>query len=172
MYKIIIGLFFLITLGHTKESISLKDIFANAFGNNATVLQKNILLTANEKIKLQKVAKAKIDSPKVRFYFVKAHNNVVGYGVLLTQRIRTKKATILYLIGKDESIKSIEILSFKEPLEYKPNSTWLEVFDGKVNDNTLFVKKGIPMISGATMSARALSDAARIALTIVAKEKN
>ncbi|CAA6801994.1 MAG: Unknown protein [uncultured Sulfurovum sp.] len=172
MNKIMMGLFLFITLAHTKEGISLKEIFADAFGKSATVLQKNILLTNSEKTRLQKMAKAKIDSSKMRFYVAKEGQNVKGYGVLLTQRIRTKKATILYVIAKDESIQSIEILSFKEPSEYKPNSTWLEVFHGKVNDKNLFVNKDIPMISGATMSARALSDAARIALAIVSREKN
>ena len=98
-------------------------------------------------------------------------SKVVGYGVLVLQRVRTKKAAILYLVSKEQKIKSIEIIYFKEPSEYKPNQAWKDVFIGKSKEDNLFSGKGIPTISGATMSARAIADASRIALTIVAMYK-
>jgi Na+-translocating ferredoxin:NAD+ oxidoreductase RnfG subunit len=65
---------------------------------------------------------------------------------------------------------AIEIISFKEPSEYKPNSSWKEIFIGKTTEDTLVAGKDIATISGATMSARAISNAARVALAI-AQEK-
>ena len=102
---------------------------------------------------------------------VKEGKKVVGYGVLLVQTMRTKKAAILYLIDNTQTIKNIGILAFNEPSEYKPNKTWQGVFEGKTKEDNLFSGKGIPTISGATLSARAISDAARLALSIVEKYK-
>ena len=149
------------------KGISLEKIFQSSFSSTVTVGQKIITLTTKEVQRLQKSAKAKMDSNKIRFYVVKNENKVVGYGVLVTQRVRTKKAAILYLISKEMKIKSIEIIQFQEPSEYKPNQAWKDVFTGKSKEDNLFSGKGIPTISGATMSARALSDASRIALSIV-----
>ena len=117
--------------------------------------------------RLQQNAKAKMDSNKIRFYVVKKDKLVQGYGVLVVQRVRTKKAAILYLVNKDMQIKSVEIIQFQEPSEYKPNQAWIDVFKDKVKEDNLFSGKGIPTISGATMSARAIADASRIALSIV-----
>lgn len=171
MKKTIFSLILIINMLNAK-AISLANIFDASFGKGVTVLQKSMTLKSKEIKSIQKLAKAKIDSKKIRFYLVKKSNKVLGYGVLLTQIVRTKKASILYLIDKRERIKSVEIVSFKEPLEYKPNGTWMRVFNGKKSTDNLVSGNGIPTISGATMSARAISDASRIALAIVAKEKN
>jgi hypothetical protein len=149
------------------KGISLEKIFKSSFSSTVTVGQKIITLNTNEVKILQKKAKAKMDSNKIRFYVVKNASKVVGYGVLVIQRVRTKKAAILYLVSKESKIKSIEIIQFQEPSEYKPNKVWQGVFKGKTKEDNLFSGKGIPTISGATMSARAISDASRIALHIV-----
>jgi Na+-translocating ferredoxin:NAD+ oxidoreductase RnfG subunit len=149
---------------------SLEKIFKETFGNNVSIGQKNILLTREEKQDIEKQAKAKIDSPKIRFYVITESKKIKGYGVLLIQRIRTKKAVLLYLIDKNQKIKNIEILAFHEPSEYKPYSTWKEAFVGKGKEDKLKEGYAIPTISGATLSARAITKASRIALSIVEKE--
>jgi Na+-translocating ferredoxin:NAD+ oxidoreductase RnfG subunit len=149
------------------KGVSLEKLFKASFSPAATIGQKIITLNAREVQALQQKAKAKFDSNKIRFYVVKNDSKLVGYGVLVTQRVRTKKASILYMISKEAKIKSIEIIQFQEPSEYKPNKNWKDIFTGKSKENDLFVGKGIPSISGATMSARAVSDASRLALSIV-----
>ena len=167
MRLLLLTLLFSVSLLSAKSGISLEKLFKSSFSSDVTVGQKILTLNAKEVRTLQQNAKAKMDSNKVRFYVVKNASKVVGYGVLVIQRVRTKKASILYLISKDMKIKSIEIIQFQEPSEYKPNQAWKNVFTGKTSEDNLFAGKGIPTISGATMSARAISDASRIALSIV-----
>ena len=167
MKKILFSFIILITLTSAKEGISLENIFKSAFSSSVTVGQKVMTLNKSEIRIVQKKAKAKLDSNKIRFYVVKNGSRVEGYGVLIVQRVRTKMAAILYLVSKESKIKSIEIIQFQEPSEYKPNQAWKNVFHGKGKKDNLFAGKGIPTISGATMSARAISDASRIALSIV-----
>ena len=171
MKKVLLSMVLTLSIVSAKEGISLEKIFKATFSQGVTVGQKVITLSKNEMSQVQKQAKARIDSNKIRFYVVKKNNALEGYGVLVVQRVRTKKAAVLYLISKDEKIKSIEIIAFHEPSEYKPNSTWKDVFEGKSRVDDLRAGHGIPTITGATMSARAISDAARIALAIVAREK-
>ena len=159
------------TLLWSKGSVSLESLFKDTFSSQVTVGQKTITLSKSQMKALQKKAKAKVDSNIIRYYVVKEGNTVQGYGVLIVQRIRTKKAAILYLIDQNEKIKNIEIVAFHEPSEYKPYSSWKNNFTGKVLKDDLRAGYGIPTISGATLSARAISDASRIALTIVAQEK-
>jgi len=169
--KFLLVLVVSVTVLFAKEGISLDEIFKSTFSSNVTVGQKTITLSKAQMKALQKKAKAKVDSNIIRYYVVKNEKKVVGYGVLVVQRIRTKKAAILYLIDKDEKIKNIEIIAFHEPSEYKPYSTWKNSFKDKALKDDLRAGYGIPTISGATLSARAISDASRIALTIVAQEK-
>lgn len=170
MRTIILTFCFSFTLVYAK-GISLETYFKSSFSGTVNVGQKSITLSKKDIQQIQSNAKAKLDTKKIRFYVVKEGKKVVGYGVLLVQTIRTKKAAILYMIDKSQTIKNIEILAFNEPSEYKPNKTWQGVFKGKTKEDNLFSGKGIPTISGATLSARAISDAARLALSIVEKYK-
>ena len=170
MKRLVIGMMLLVGLVDAK-GISLVSIFNSSFGNGVSVMQKNIKLKSKDIRAIQLKAKAKIDSKKIRFYLVKKSKKTVGYGVLLTQRVRTKKASILYLVDTRGRIKSVEIITFKEPSEYKPNSAWMRVFKGKSKRDNLVSGRGIPTITGATMSARTIANASRIALAIVAREK-
>lgn len=159
------------TMLFSKGAVSLENIFKSTFSNNVTIGQKTINLSKSEMKALQKKAKAEVDSNTIRYYVVKKGKTIVGYGVLVVQRLRTKMAAILYLISKDGKIKNIEIIAFHEPSEYKPNSSWRKTFVGKTKNDALRMNHDIPTISGATFSARAFTNAARIALTIVEQEK-
>ena len=160
-----------------KENISIEEIlkanYANNIDNNLsdsqlTIEKKSLILTKDESASVQTTAQAKVRSNIVRYYVIKNDDNLTGYAVLLKQKIRTKNAAILYMVDANKTMLGIEIVSFKEPSEYKPNKEWQSVFVGKTNEDALIAGKDIPTISGATLSARAISDAARIALAIVA----
>ena len=90
----------------------------------------------------------------------------MAYGVLITRKMRTKKATVLYVFNKDGKLKFTEIMAFGEPPEFKPNQQWMGQFQDKTSSAVLTMGKDIPTISGATLSARGLSEGARIARAI------
>ena len=150
------------------KGLGVKKILKESFSYNITVEKKSIILTKEEAKAIQEKAKAKLNSKIVRLFKVSEADKTVGYGVVLKRKVRTKNTAVLYIIDSNQTIKSIEILSFKEPLEYKPNDSWKEVFEGKNSNDMLISGKDIPTISGATMSARAITDMSRIALAIIA----
>lgn len=135
--------------------------------NAKEVVSENIILTDAQLSQLSKTSQQKIDTKLYRIYVAKNGTQTVGYGVLINKKVRTKTAIALYLIGMDNKIKSIEIVAFNEPMEYLPSATWLNVFDQKSSENTLKLNQDIPTTTGATLSARAITDGARTALALL-----
>lgn len=141
-------------------------LMSRTFGAKSVDTQ-NLILNDVQVAHLSKASMQKIETKLYRLYVAKNGSQTLGYGVLLNKKVRTKTAIALYLIGMDSKIKSIEIVAFNEPLEYLPSATWLNVFDQKSSENTLKLNQDIPTTTGATLSARAITDGARTALALL-----
>ncbi|MDD2356613.1 MAG: FMN-binding protein [Thiovulaceae bacterium] len=135
--------------------------------NAKSIEQKNIILSEKQAQQLSKASQQAIDTKIYRIYIAKNGSSTIGYGVLLNKKVRTKTAIALYLIDMEYKIKSIEIVAFNEPIEYLPTKTWLDGFDNKNSTNALRLNQDIPTVSGATLSARAITDGSRIALSLI-----
>lgn len=152
-------------------------VFAQVLGDPVALTQKvfgaksvdqqNVILNESQVQQLSKASQQPIDTKLYRIYIAKNDSKSLGYGVLLNKKVRTKTAIALYLIGTDGKIKSIEIVAFNEPIEYLPTKTWLDGFDNKNANNVLRLNQDIPTVSGATLSARAITDGARVALSLI-----
>lgn len=135
--------------------------------NAKSVETQNLILNDAQTAQLSKASMQKIETKLYRIYVAKNGTQTLGYGVLMSKTVRTKTAVALYLIGTDGAIRSIEIVAFNEPMEYLPTKTWLEVFDRKSAANSLRLNQDIPTTTGATLSARAITDGARAALALI-----
>jgi len=161
----------------TLLSLFVTFSFAQVLGDPAALTQKafnakqvassNIILTPAQMSQLTKISEQKVDSKLFRIYIAKNGDKTTGYGVLINKKVRTKSAVAVYLIGLDRKIKSVEIVAFHEPLDYLPAQTWLDVFDNKTSADTLKLNQDIPTTTGATLSARAVTDGARLALSLL-----
>lgn len=166
-------LLFLLSLStlFAQEKVSIDELLKTNYADvNISIEKKSLILTKEEAKEIQELARTKVKSKIVRYYAVSKGEQVLGSAILLKQKIRTKNAAILYMVDANQSMMGIEIVSFKEPSEYKPNDEWQKVFVGKTSEDILIAGKDIPTISGATLSARAISDAARLALAIANKK--
>ncbi len=83
-----------------------------------------------------------------------------------THRVRTHPETLLLRVGPDQELKRIEVLSFDEPMEYLPKPLWFGTFQNKKLTPELEIKGGIPMVTGASLSARSVVEASRRILAI------
>jgi hypothetical protein len=138
----------------------------HAFGAQCSVTKKNLLLTGDQADAAVKMAQVKLGTKIYRTYTAKRKGKVVGYGVLITRKVRQKNAAVLYMIAPGGVINSIEIIAFNEPPEYLPQSAYLKQFEGKKQSSGMRVGKEVPTISGATLSARNITDGARLALAV------
>ncbi|MHC3994544.1 FMN-binding protein [Thiomicrolovo sp. ZZH C-3] len=164
--KLIVTLIVLNAAASAALLISPIDAMQHAFGAQSEVTKKNTLLTGKQAAAVTKRAKLKLETKIYRFYTAAIDGKAVGYGVLVTRQVRQKDATVLYMITQEGTLKAIEIIAFNEPPEYMPQHTYLEQFKGKDANATLRVGKDIPTVSGATLSARNVTDGARLALAL------
>ncbi|MEA2110795.1 MAG: FMN-binding protein [Campylobacterota bacterium] len=145
--------------------ITPQDALKEVLGSEVQVSKKSILLKSSEAKIVENIAKVKLDSKIVRVYTAKK-DGVKGVGILLNKTVRTKKAVVLYIVTPNGVLKAAEMVSFKEPMEYLPTDDWMKQFSDINDTATLRLGDGVTAISGATMSARTISEGARLALAI------
>jgi len=147
------------------DVIDVVSIIKENYTFDVDVERDKIILSKEELSSIKQMAKLPVKSKLYRYYKVTQEDKIVGFAVLISQKVRTKKATVLYLI-EDGKMKSIEILAFLEPKEYIPKDIWMGQFDDKNISDSFSIGKDIPTISGATMSAKSLTDGARLAIAL------
>jgi len=168
MKKIYITLFILLALPlSAKMLISPIDAMKQSYGTESKVSKKNMMLTSAQAKTIQKNAKVKLKSKIFRIFKArKKSGETLGYGILINRKVRSKNAVVLYIISKDSALKSIEIIAFNEPLEYVPSKKWISQFENLPTNRNLRVGKEIPTITGATMSARTITQGSRVAFAL------
>lgn len=149
-----------------KTNVSIENVIKASFSEVSSVDAKQLVLTKVQYNKIKKRAKAAVRTKIYRYYDIKSGSKIIGYGVLITRKVRTKKATVLYAFDLSGKLIFSEIVAFGEPPEYIPNQHWMSQFVNKTSSTKLTMGKDIPTISGSTLSARTISDGARIARAI------
>lgn len=138
----------------------------DAFSPEIEVQKKNILLSREQTHSIEQEIKGKLKTKLYQIYKASKNDKLLGYGILISQNVRSKNCVAMYHISNDSILKSIEIIAFNEPKKYLPSKNWIQVFNGASTSQPLYLSKEIPNISGATLSAKAVTDASRIAFAI------
>ncbi|HJW07985.1 MAG TPA: FMN-binding protein [Holophagaceae bacterium] len=99
-------------------------------------------------------------------YEVRKDGQLLGVGFFDTHRVRTLNETAMVAVTMDGRVKRVEVVSFHEPEDYRAKDAWLRQFDGKKLDQDLGLQRGIKPLSGATLTANALTDASRRCLAL------
>ncbi len=160
-------LLFVLTLSlQAKLLLSPYDALKTNLGDDVHIEKKNILLSKEEAKQIQKHAATKLDTNIYRTFRVYQNDTLIAYGILVVQKVRSKDTAVLSIISPEGILKTIEIIAFNEPMEYIPSEHWIKVLEGKRLTPGLNLGKDIPTITGSTLSARAATKAARIALAL------
>ncbi len=114
-----------------------------------------------QKAAAEKLAGKKIAIKAVRAYRASLKGKVVGTAYFDTHKIRTKGQTLLIIIDPLAKISRVEVFRFHEPPEYEPKGNWLGLYKGLPLDKKLQIKQSIPNLTGATLTARATTEAVR-----------
>jgi hypothetical protein len=72
----------------------------------------------------------------------------------------------MIVVTPEARIERIEILSFKEPPEYLVPDSWLQQIVGRELTDELSMKGSIVNMTGATLTARAITRASRRVLAL------
>ena len=132
----------------------------------AKVERQSLFLTDAEVAEVAKLSGGPRPSALATAYAAMKDGKLVGTGYFDTHLVRTLPETVMVVVSPAGTIARIEVLSFSEPEEYLPREHWYAQFPGKALDEELSVKRGIRAVSGATLTARATTEAARRVLAL------
>ena len=117
------------TLSLAKVLISPLDAMLETYSQSAIIKKKNVILTKGKAKLVQKKAKAKLKSKIFKYFIAKVDKKVVGYGILVSRKVRSKNAVIMYMIDINGVIKNVKVIAFNEPLEFIASDKWLTQFN-------------------------------------------
>jgi hypothetical protein len=140
--------------------VSQKDALKIAFGAAAPERRTAFLTDAQAKA-VEEAAQAKLES-KIWTYYVSG--STTAY--FESHPVRTMNETIMVVVGPDDRVRSVEILSFAEPPDFLAPKRWLEQFLEKPLNEDLALRRGLRGIAGATLTAEAVSRGVRRALAV------
>ena len=153
--------------------ITVEEALMLVFPDAATTRQ-TLFLSDEQRARAAKASGAEISSSLATRY--EAHDErgeFLGWAYLDTHRVRTLPETLMIVLDAHGVVQRVEVVTFREPLEYMPREGWYRQYDGQDLDDDLALKREIRPVTGATLTARATTDAVRRILAIhdAVKEK-
>lgn len=149
-----------------KILISPIDAMNQSYGAKSKISEDNILLTNIQAKKIQDESNVKLESNIFKVFKAEQNSKIIGYGILINKKIRSKNGVVLYLISTDSVLKGMEVIAFNEPMEYVPSKKWMSQFENVKTQTQLNLSKDIPTITGATLSAKSFVDGSKIAFAL------
>lgn len=147
--------------GAGKVFLTLDEALKLAFPE-CTIERTVVYLTKEQHKEAEKLAALEIDDKIVHPYAARNEKGeLVGWAYFDTHRVRTLGETIMIVVDPEERVQRIEVLAFGEPEDYIPKGAWYGQFKGKRLGPELSLKRDIRGVTGATLTARATTDAVR-----------
>jgi hypothetical protein len=137
-----------------------------AFPPPQAVERKTLYLSGEQARRAAEVAGVPVESRVIVYYAGARDGRATGYAYFDTHVVRTLPETVLILVAPGGRLSRIDILSFEEPEDYLPPGRWLQQFPGRDLDDDLALRRGIRSLTGASLSARAVTQAARRVLAL------
>jgi hypothetical protein len=161
-------LFLLPLAGEAQARVYLtqQQAIDRAFPPPQRVERRTLYLDAGQVRRTAEQAGVPVETRVVVYYVGLRDGEVTGYAYFDSHLVRTLPETIGVLLDPGGRIVRIEVLSFDEPEDYLPGARWLQQFPGHGLDPDLALGRGIRAMTGATLSARAITQAARRILAL------
>ncbi len=166
-----VGIGFLALLGSSSEPAQAKVFLSRlealelAFPE-CEVDRQTHYLTADQKDKAKELAGVELSSALAYSYRATCDGSYAGTAYFDSHLVRTLPETIMIVVDPEGRVVRIEVVEFSEPEDYIPMDRWYAQFYGRPLDREMKLKRGIRGVTGATLTARATTDAARRVLAI------
>jgi electron transport complex protein RnfG len=153
--------------------ITVEEALELAFPD-ATTERQTLFLSDEQRDRVADDSGAEVSSALATRYVARGGDGAVrGWAYLDTHRVRTLPETVMVVLDADGKVRRVEVVTFREPLEYMPRKGWYEQYEGQKLDDDLALKRDIRPVTGATLTARATTEAVRrvLALHMVVAEE-
>ncbi len=142
------------------------EALALAFPGTDRIEERVFILTDTQKAEAERRARAPLSSQLWTIHVGWKGGEVQGYAIIDSHNVRTLPETFMVVIDPKGTLRRVDVLAFHEPPEYLPTARWIEQFPGHGLDDDLKLGAGIQGITGATLSAQAMTAGVRRALAL------
>ena len=132
----------------------------------AKIERRVIALTADQARAAEARARAKLSSRLVTAYLARRDGALVGTAFFDARTVRTMPGVFMIVVAPDSTLERVDVLAFHEPPDYRPPNRWLGLAARRRLGESLWPGRDLPRLSGATLSARAVTEAARTSLAL------
>lgn len=139
-----------------------------AFPAPARVARKTAYLSDAQLAKARALAgpDVEIDQAVVTYYVGYRGERVVGVAYFDAHRVRTMAEVAMVVVTSEGRVQRVDVLKFAEPPEYRAPDGWIAQLEGHGLDRELSLDGAIRNLTGATLTARALTRATRRVLAL------
>lgn len=107
-----------------------------------------------------------VEQSVVTYYVARRAGTPLGVAYFDAHRVRTEQEVLMIVVGSDHRVRRVETVSFREPPEYRAPDRWLRLFDARALGPELALRGAIPNMTGATLTAGAVTQATRRVLAL------
>ena len=107
-----------------------------------------------------------LDQRVVTYYVGRIDGQLLGIAYFDAHRVRTMREVAMVVVSPEGTVDRVEVLSFREPPEYRASGPWIEQLVGRALSDDLAVNRGVINLTGATLTAGALTRAVRRVLAL------
>lgn len=137
----------------------------------ARIERRPLALTPDQARRVEGRARVKLPSRLVTAYPAWRGDSLAGTAFFESRLVRTMPGVFMVVIAPDTTIARIEVLAFHEPPDYRPPVRWLEGFARRrlpaaAAKDRLWPAGDLRNLAGATLSARSVTESARLALAL------
>ena len=151
-------------VAHGKVFYTQSEALELAFPDAEEVASNTFVLDDDQVERIESLAKCELDSKLVKIYTGIRDGRVLGYALIDVHNVRTLPEAFMIVLNPAGEVRSLRVLAFHEPLEYKPTRRWYTQFDNRSIEAPLRVGGDIHGVVGATLSAHATTRGVRRAL--------
>ena len=163
---ILITLLFAISPLPAQVLMTRDEALTQVFPDSQNVTRHTIFLNDSQVDRIQKRAHTKLESRIMTYYTDSATKKTATFVFFEKNRVRTKDEIFMVVVNADGTVKYIEMLAFYEPFDYFPMARWLKLFIDKPLTKKLWPNRDINNITGATLTAHAITFGVRKILAI------
>ena len=148
--------------------LTQEEALALAFPAPAMVERRTAYLDEGEIAQVRErmePAKAK-ERAVVTYYVGLLDGTPLGAAYFDAHRVRTLQEVLMVVVDPSGRVSRIEILGFAEPPDYMAPAGWLDLFSGRGLEPETSTRGDIPILTGATLTSHAVSDAVRLSLAL------
>lgn len=148
-----------------KVFLSVDEALHLAF-RGCSVERRTLFLTPAQKARVQQLAKGDIKSALVNPYHATCDGKDGGTAYFDAHIVRTLPETLMVVVDPQGKVARVEVLAFAEPEDYLPPGRWYGQFLGQGLSDDLALGHHIRSVTGASLTARATTDAVRRVLAL------